>query len=352
VYAAHDHLGRALMDNGQVDEALAEHRKGLDLNPEYALGYINLGRALYAKGRLDDAGGAFRTAIKLRPELAMAHTNLGVVLHEQGQLDEAIKEHHEAIRLRDDLAIAHGNLGNVLRDKGEWDEAITEYRRAVEGNPNVNHVLGEALLHQGRFAEAAEALRRWLQLLPDQHPQRPTARRLIARCEEFLALDRKLPAMIRGDVQPESARERLTLAELCQSHKQRYALSARFYADAFADQPPLGDDLAAAHRYNAACAAALAGCGRGEDAKRLPDKVAQALRRQALAWLRTELTAWAAHPDRAAIRRTMRHWQKDTDLAGVRDPGALDQLPEAERQEWRRLWGEAAALLAQAGAAP
>ena len=42
--------------------------------------------------------------------------------------------------------------------------------------------------------------------------------------------------------------------------------AARFYEEAFAAQPKLADDLGAAHRYNAACAAALAGCGQSKDA--------------------------------------------------------------------------------------
>ena len=44
----------------------------------------------------------------------------------------------------------------------------------------------------------------------------------------------------------------------------------------------------------------------------------------------------------------MQHWQQDTDFAGVRGPEALAKLPEAERQEWQKLWAEVAELLAEA----
>jgi hypothetical protein len=40
---------------------------------------------------------------------------------------------------------------------------------------------------------------------------------------------------------------------------------ARLYAEAFAAAPSLADDLGAGHRYNAARAAARAGCGHGAD---------------------------------------------------------------------------------------
>jgi len=461
-YTVHNHLSRALMDKGRVDEALAEARKAIDLSPNYALGHINLGRALYAKGRRDEAAAAFRTAIDLDPELAFAHTNLGVVLMDGGHLEEAIEEHLKAIKLRPNLAMAHNNLGKALHLNGQHDEAIAEFRRAIFLNrkdagahrnlgaalkvkkrldeaitelreavalqprdagarhnfgcalyekglldeaiaelrqavalqpgsgethaalgaalqvkgrldeavkecrqaialdlqlARAHGTLGAALLGLGRVIEASDATRRCLDLLPDKDPERPVAQGQLAKCERVLVLKAKLPAILRGDEQPADARERADLALVCLVYEHRAAASARFFADAFADQPRLREEVGTRHRYNAACAAALAGCGQTEDAKSLPDKVAQALRRQALGWLRADLAAWrekldGGQPaDRARVRQQMQHWLGDADLAGVRDREALIRLPEAERPEWHRLWDDVA-LLAWPGTAP
>jgi serine/threonine-protein kinase len=43
---------------------------------------------------------------------------------------------------------------------------------------------------------------------------------------------------------------------------------------------------------------------------------------------------------RAAVRRILAHWQKDPDLAGVRDPAALEKLPKEEREAWKELWAD------------
>jgi hypothetical protein len=51
------------------------------------------------------------------------------------------------------------------------------------------------------------------------------------------------------------------------------------------------------------------------------------------------------------VQRTLQHWQKDTDLAGLRDKAALAKLPEAEQKAWRKLWAEVDALLRRAGEA-
>jgi hypothetical protein len=53
--------------------------------------------------------------------------------------------------------------------------------------------------------------------------------------------------------------------------------------------------------------------------------------------------------DRAVVQQKMRHWQQDTDLAGVRGD-ALAKLPAAEREPWRKLWEEVDGLLAKVGA--
>ena len=118
--------------------------------------------------------------------------------------------------------------------------------------------------------------------------------------------------------------------------------------------PKLGDNRQTQHLYNAACAAALAAAGRGQDDPP-PDEAAKArLRGQALGWLKAELESWTrllgSGPPQArpAIVKTLQHWQKDTDLAGIRDPEARARLPEAEQNAWRAFWAEVDALLKKA----
>ena len=121
--------------------------------------------------------------------------------------------------------------------------------------------------------------------------------------------------------------------------------------EALRSDPKLADDRRTRHRYNAACAAALAAAGMGTDDPK-PDDAAQAkLRGQALGWLKAELAVWSKILDsgdpkaRAAVAPTLRHWQQDPDLAGVRDEAALARLPAAERADWSALWDAVDRLL-------
>src|SRR5262249_11194013 len=151
--------------------------------------------------------------------------------------------------------------------------------------------------------------------------------------------------------------ERLALAGLCGHHKHLYAAAARLYTGAFTVDPTAAEDLRAGHRYNAACFAALAGCGKGNDAAQLDDAERARWRQQALAWLRADLTLHSKQLEgakslkvRMEVQRTLRHWQRDPDLAGLRDESALSQVPEVEPEAWRHFWGEVQRLLDRAEA--
>jgi superkiller protein 3 len=381
-------LGRALLDQGKRAEAEAAWREAIRLAPALADAYINLGFLLHAQRRLAEAEAAYRKASQLQPENPTAHNNLGNTLWDQGKLAEAEAECRAAIRLKPDYAEAHNNLANALRDQGKLAEseracrtairlkpdyvaahlnlgnalrarmqlgaAIDAFRMAISLDPkfaNAHGALGETLLQLGRFAEAREASRRCLELLQPDQPLRQLVRRQLQQCEQGLTLDQKLPAILEGKAESASAAESLALAQLCQQpYKKCYAAACRLYAQAFAGQPKLADDLNHQHRYNAACAAALAGCGQGKDADKLDPKERDRLRRQALDWLRADLKAFRELTEKAAdkaspaVGQRMQHWLEDDDLAGVRAAESLARLQEMERKDWQKLWQEVEAL--------
>jgi hypothetical protein len=88
----------------------------------------------------------------------------------------------------------------------------------------------------------------------------------------------------------------------------------------------------------------LAAASQSEDAAKLDDKERARLRKQALDWLRAVLRLRTKQLESsqpaggAQVQRNMRHWQRDSDLAGIRGEAALVKLPAAERDEWHALW--------------
>ncbi|MGO9470013.1 MAG: tetratricopeptide repeat protein [Isosphaeraceae bacterium] len=388
---AHHNLGVALQNQGRLDEAIAEHREAIRLKPDDAGAHRGLGHTLSSQGKLDEATSEYRQAIRLRPEDVLAHKNLGYALLAQGKRDEAITEYRQAIRLKPDDAAAHEYLGTILCDrKHDYEGAIAEFREAIRLKPDfaeAHHDLGAALYGQGMLDDAIAELREAIRLKPadaeahcnlghvlrqrgdyaaslaelrkghelgsKQPGWRKPSAQWVAEAERLAELASRLPAILRNEDRPKDAAEGAAFAQMGYDLKQ-FAAAARLWADALAVDPKLGDDREAQHRYSAACAAALAAAGAGKDDPPPTDAARAILRQQALDWLKAERDAWAklletGKPEaRATVAQTLEHWQKDTDLAGVREPSSLAKLPDAEQKAWHALWEGVESLLKKA----
>jgi tetratricopeptide (TPR) repeat protein len=355
---AHRCLGSALADKGKVDEAIACFKQALSLDPKFAMANANLGTALEAKGKVDEAIACYRKAIALDPKNAQAHNNLGLALHHKGKVDEAIECYNKVIAFDPKLAAAHYNLGNALKDKGQVVEAIACYRKTIALDPKNAEAhcnLGLILGRQSHFAESLAALERGHELGSKRPGWSYPSAAWVRQAERQVALEVKLPAFLKGKFQPSDTAERLGLIGVCQA-KKLHAAAARLSADAFAAEPNLADDPTAGLRYNAACSAALAAAGQGEDAGKLDDKERSRLRKQALDWLKADLAVYAKRLQsgsriaRRLVTQQMQHWQKDTDLTGIRDTAALAKLPADEQKAFALLWADVAGLLKKAQA--
>jgi len=283
--------------------------------------HSNLGIALAAQGKLDEAIAAFREALRLNPDRALAHSNLGIALALQGKLGEAITEFRDAQRLKPDYPEAHANLATALRSRGEFVQAIAEFRKALE--------LGKA---NPKFAAEVQ--------------------RKLTATEQQASMATRLPAILAGKARSLDAVETLGFAQL--SHEKKlHGASARLWAEALQAQPKLAEDMQAQNRYNAACAAALAGSGQGKEDPPLDDATKARWRKQAIDWLKADLAAWSKilgnDPPQARqfISKTLQHWKADTDLVGLRDAAALVKLSGEEQKACRELWAEVDALLAK-----
>jgi Flp pilus assembly protein TadD len=390
--AVQNNLGTALRGAGKLDDAVAAFRRAVWLKPDFAAGHANLGSALLQAGHADEAAAACRKAIALKPDFAAAHTNLGQALRAQGKIAEAVSELRraielqpdqpggyvalagtltaagkpaeaeallrQAIRLRPDLVEAHYALGNLLMMQGKLDDAVAAFRRCIELHPNAAeaHVnLGGALRRQGKFAESLAAYRRGHRLGAGSPRWPYPSAQWVQEGELLVKLDARLPAVLRGDEQPTPA-ERVQLAQMCVRYKDLPAAAAKLFADAFAAEPALADDLKAGNRHAAAVAAALAGAGRGDGARLDADRRAHH-RKQALDWLQADLKAREKQiegPDRrrrAEARQALRAWQREPALAATRDAAALAKAEPAEREAWHKFWGEVEAALDKAAKA-
>jgi len=136
---AYRYLGLALYASGHYGAALHAFEEALAREPAGSLAnadvYFDMGITHRDQGDLRRAAIAYRHALSLRPDFWEGHSNLGVVLHDQGKLDEAIAEYRLAKRLKPDEASVRNNLGNTLCDKEDFDSAITEFKDLYRQSP-------------------------------------------------------------------------------------------------------------------------------------------------------------------------------------------------------------------------
>lgn len=172
-YVAHNLLGCYLMENGDLDAAIPELRRALELAPNDADALSNLSAALLRKGALAEAVTFARRALAIAPGLSKVHNALAAALIGQRRLDEALAEADEALALDPYLASAHNNRAFVLANFGRAAEAEAAYERAIDLRPDLVQAhlgLAQFLVAQRRPAEALHELDECLRLKPDWPP--------------------------------------------------------------------------------------------------------------------------------------------------------------------------------------
>jgi serine/threonine-protein kinase len=400
---AHHNLANALRDRGRLDEAYDQYQQALRLDPKNTEVEIGARSVLMRQGRGDELLAGWRKALEANPpehDAWFGYAELCLFLGQQEEYCRARRALLERFGATTDPAIAE-RVGRtcllvpVTGDELRQGDALTARAVAARGStpawiyPYFRFARGLAEYRLGHWASAS-AIMEWeaskvmgpaprLVLAMAQHDQGRTkearttlARAIVAfdwstaradnrdawiyhilRREAEAKILPNLPAFLDGKYQPEDNDERLALLGACQFTNRTRAM-ARLYADAFAATPSLVDDLGAGHRYNAARAAALAGCGHGEDATGPGEEEGKRWRDQARQWLRADLAARARALDvnptaaRRGVREALTRWRTEPDLACVRDPGELDRLAPDERKEFLALWAEVAAVLARA----
>jgi tetratricopeptide (TPR) repeat protein len=168
---AHNDLGLALAQKGDVDGAIAHYKMALEIHPDDDEVHYNLGVGLFQKGDVEGAIAQYKTALEIAPGNAEYHNNLGAALFAKGAVEDAIAQFEEALTIQPGHADARFNLGTALLKLGRLDEAIAQFRKTLEINPgheNAHYNLGVTLFLKGNLAEAIAQYQKVLETNPGQ----------------------------------------------------------------------------------------------------------------------------------------------------------------------------------------
>ncbi|HEX3420701.1 MAG TPA: tetratricopeptide repeat protein [Candidatus Udaeobacter sp.] len=168
-WMAHTNLGLVFLQQGKIDDGIAQYRSALQMQPDSWDAEYNLGTALLGKGQVDEAILHCEKAVHMRPTDPDALVSLGNALFQKGRIDEAITHYQEAIRARPDHFLARYSLGRALLEKGELDGAIQVCQSALllaPSDADCHTTLAIALEETGNPAEAVSHYQKALELAP------------------------------------------------------------------------------------------------------------------------------------------------------------------------------------------
>ena len=134
-----------------------EFTRALELNPSYALAHQWFGQMLGVLGRGDEAVAECRAAIALDPLSPVALTNLANALYCSRRYEDAIAQCHATIELEPRFFLTYFFLSLSLAETGRAAESITAARRGVAlapDSPLALEALGYACARAGEREEA------------------------------------------------------------------------------------------------------------------------------------------------------------------------------------------------------
>lgn len=121
---AHHWYGNGpLLALGRFEEAIAEGKRAIELDPLSPIINADLGQNLYAARRYDEAIAQLRKTLEIDPTFYYAHYNLGMALQRKGDVPAAIAEYTKAQQLSDDLFV-QVLLAAAKAQSGDKDAAI------------------------------------------------------------------------------------------------------------------------------------------------------------------------------------------------------------------------------------
>ena len=142
-------------------QANREFQRAIELNPNYATGHQQYGNnTLSALGRFDEAIAEGKRAVELDPLSLVINADLGMNYCYARRYDEAISQLRKTLEMDPGYYYAHVDLGQVLAAKRAFGEAISEYQkaRALNDDPFVLGLLGHAYASSGNKTEALKIL--------------------------------------------------------------------------------------------------------------------------------------------------------------------------------------------------
>ncbi len=186
------HHARRLLARRELGAAEKAYRRAIERRPDEAILHNELGDVLAVQNRFDEAVAEYREALRLNPRDDDAWHDLGVSLEALQRRREAREALNRAVELtdRDEVRLsARIHLGAITAGEGRVQEAIDIWEDVLREDPGlvpVHMALASAYASLRCYEEAEEHLHAVLSMQPGMQE----AENLLARVRERSQLER------------------------------------------------------------------------------------------------------------------------------------------------------------------
>jgi adenylate cyclase len=175
--AGHVAMGRLLrLYDWRLADADEELKRATELEPNLAIAHAFRAQGLQALGRREDALAEARRALELDPFSVNTCQILGTVYLYDRRYDEAIEQYERALEIDLNASFSLGNLGLAYVQKGQYEKGIPMIERANEmigSTPSGMNDLAYAYGRAGRKEDARRLLAELLEIHKDSQRATP-----------------------------------------------------------------------------------------------------------------------------------------------------------------------------------
>ncbi len=162
-YVVHQVSGEIMESMNNLDGALLEYKKAVELAPDKAGTHYHLGNAYWSLSMWEPAEKEFRGELSIDPKNCQAHWKLGdIVLEQQGEPQAAVDEEDKALAICPNLAAAHEDRGRAFLKLEKYENAMKDLQFATSADPGESQphfLLAQAYRALGRLSEAQAEMR-------------------------------------------------------------------------------------------------------------------------------------------------------------------------------------------------
>ena len=115
-----------------VNSAIANYDKAIQVNPNFALAHFSRGLANYRLGNKQEALSDYNQALQINPVDPWSYLNRGIVKEDLDDVDGALADYNKAIKIDPEYGKSYHNRGAIRYFQRDFEGAVSDFQKASE----------------------------------------------------------------------------------------------------------------------------------------------------------------------------------------------------------------------------